>query len=1158
MPSPFRTLPAFVCLPLLFVLALLQATSSAASQSPVPQTDRISPNADLRSTTRLSGHVPAWAVATNDTGPAPSTAILRLTLVLTRSKERQAAFNQLLANQQNPNSPSFHHWLTPQQIGSLYGPTQNDLSSLSAWLTEEGFHVHEIAPSGLFLTAEAPVSTVTNALSVNLRSFNLRDPATGQVTTHIATTTEPAIPSALALVVSAIKGLSDVPVYPMHHTRLATVADGTAAPQVTSTTGDHFITPNDFATLYGISASYQAGITGANQNVAIVGRSRVATSDITAFETLTGLTAKQPNVIVPPTGTDPGVTDTADQDEATLDVERVFGTAPGAQVDLLVSTPAGGDIDVGAQYEVQTLRDPILSISFGSCEASAGSSGVAFWDNLFSQAAGEGISVFVSSGDTGVDGCEMVGSVPAASQSASINEICASSYATCVGGTEFADFADPTAYWSPTNGTGLESAITYIPEGAWNEPTATSGSTTVSNLSSTGGGASSFIAKPTWQTGTGVPADAARDVPDLSFSASMHDGYLSCLSYTGSNCTTTFNIFSGTSAAAPSMAGIAALLNQKAGAAQGNLNPLLYQLAASASTTGGFHDATPATSGVALCELNAPSMCNNSDPGPTVGSLGLAGFALTTGYDQATGLGSLQVTDFLTAATTPVAPPPTNVPTNIVVIATPNMINASQTVVFVAPVGADSPGPVLTGTVQFFSNGAPLGSPVAVQQGNATSPRESFPTVGTYAITATYSGDSTYASSTTAKSVNLVVTAAPVATTVTSLSLAFPSITVGGSDGLTVTVTPSSGSGPVPTGSIQFSAGGSPFGLPLPLTAGTVTSFSAVTSLPVSTTQITATYLGDSNYLGSTSAPQTLTVTAAAQQAPVVVLAPQFTTLAAGASQTLTAHVNVSGANTPTGTVQFLEGITMLATVPVVNGAATTAPLAFNAAGTFQMTAVYSGDANYPTATSAAVPITVTTGAPYQLIATPASITLTAGSITENGTNIDIQQTSAFVGNITLACTVAYNGTGTPNDIPTCAFQGNDFPIPGGSPASSLLVITTVANQATSAAVRANHPFTRWSGITVCSLLLCLIGSRRLRQARRAICAGALLALFVVFTGCGGGSNATVSSTAPTSTPTPAPAATGTTAGSYTVTVTSTNTAGVPTPAPLTIPLTVN
>jgi Bacterial Ig-like domain (group 3) len=253
--------------------------------------------------------------------------------------------------------------------------------------------------------------------------------------------------------------------------------------------------------------------------------------------------------------------------------------------------------------------------------------------------------------------------------------------------------------------------------------------------------------------------------------------------------------------------------------------------------------------------------------------------------------------------------------------------------------------------------------------------------------------------------------------------------------------------------------------------------------------------------------------------------------------------------------VQFLAGTTSLANVPVLNGAATTAPLAFNTAGTFQITAVYSGDVNFLRSTSAAVPITVTAGSPYQLTAAPASITLTAGATTENGTKVSIQQTTNFVGNVSLSCTVSYNGTGTPSDMPTCAFQGNSLPIPGG-PSNSLLSITTVTHQTTSAALHADHPFTRWGRIAVCSLFLCLIGPRRLRRARHALRVGALLALFVMVSGCGGSSSGTTSSTPPTSSSTPT--ASGTTSGSYTVTVTSTNTAGVPAPAPLAIPLTVN
>jgi pseudomonalisin len=168
-----------------------------------------------------------------------------------------------------------------------------------------------------------------------------------------------------------------------------------------------------------------------------------------------------------------------------------------------------------------------------------------------------------------------------------------------------------------------------------------------------GGGASAYIGKPSWQSGLGVPADGFRDVPDVSFTAADHDGYLGCFAAGGGSCVsspsgTQITVFSGTSAAAPGMAGIAALLNTKMGSAQGNLNPVLYRLAA--STPGAFHDVTLASSGVSGCVAASPSMCNNSTPG--VGTLtgGLAGYLVGAGYDQATGLGSLDVANFLAAA----------------------------------------------------------------------------------------------------------------------------------------------------------------------------------------------------------------------------------------------------------------------------------------------------------------------------------------------------------------------------------------------------------------------------------------------------------------------------------------------------------------------------
>jgi len=168
-----------------------------------------------------------------------------------------------------------------------------------------------------------------------------------------------------------------------------------------------------------------------------------------------------------------------------------------------------------------------------------------------------------------------------------------------------------------------------------------------------GGGVSAYIAKPMWQSGLGVPADGFRDVPDVSFTAADHDGYLGCFAAGGGSCVssttgTEITVFSGTSAAAPGMAGIAALLNTKLGAAQGNLNPALYRLAA--STPAAFHDVTVASSGVIGCAAATPSMCDNSTPGELSLTGGLPGYVVGVGYDQATGLGSLDVANFIAAA----------------------------------------------------------------------------------------------------------------------------------------------------------------------------------------------------------------------------------------------------------------------------------------------------------------------------------------------------------------------------------------------------------------------------------------------------------------------------------------------------------------------------
>ena len=226
-----------------------------------------------------------------------------------------------------------------------------------------------------------------------------------------------------------------------------------------------------------------------------------------------------------------------------------------------------------------------------------------------------------------------------------MNDLCASGFVTCVGGTEFADTSNPTLYWASSDGANFLSALGYIPEGAWNDPLDSNGKP---QYAASGGGVSIYEPTPSWQTGPGVPGTQGRYVPDVSFAASNREPYFSCVAAAGGSCVidsnNEFNFIGGggTSASTPSMAAITALLDEQTGSAQGNLNPRLYALAMNASN-GVFHDITIASSGISDCTVTVPSLCNNSTPGPNGLNGGLAGYTVGNGYDEVTGLGSIDV-----------------------------------------------------------------------------------------------------------------------------------------------------------------------------------------------------------------------------------------------------------------------------------------------------------------------------------------------------------------------------------------------------------------------------------------------------------------------------------------------------------------------------------
>jgi pseudomonalisin len=523
---------------------------------------------------------------------APELYMGRMILVLRADPAQDAALEELIRAQQDPESPYYHRWLTPEQFGTRFGISQNDLRQVTAWLQSRGMRIEEVPASRRTVVFSGAARQVESAFQTRIHRYLVN----GEM--HYANATDPEIPRALAAVVGGVVSLHDFRSAPTH----------VIAPNYTAANGAHFLMPQDWATIYDVGPLYNQGLDGTGQSIAVLGRVNIALSDVRTFRTNAGLPANDPQVIL--NGLDPGFPWCDDELESAMDVEWAGAIAKNATVKFVTtkSTTSSDGINLSAQYAVNHNVAPIITLSYGLCEGSLGTAGNAFWNSTWAQAAAQGMSVLVSSGDGGAAGCDSP-ALKTATRGRAVNGLCSTPYTTCVGGTQFNDSYNPAQYWSQTNSSGQSSALGYIPESVWNESGWSGG------LWAGGGGTSTIYSKPAWQAGAGVPADGKRDVPDVAMHASIQDAYV--VQVQG-------GIFyaSGTSAAAPSLASVMALVNEFAGAAQGNANPVFYALANQQLSTGGpavFHDITSG---------------NNSVPGVT-------GFNAGAGYDEATGLGSV-------------------------------------------------------------------------------------------------------------------------------------------------------------------------------------------------------------------------------------------------------------------------------------------------------------------------------------------------------------------------------------------------------------------------------------------------------------------------------------------------------------------------------------
>ncbi|HVA94803.1 MAG TPA: S53 family peptidase, partial [Candidatus Dormibacteraeota bacterium] len=627
--------------PVLLAAACILILPRMAGAQTVTVRPRIAGQVDESQLTVLRGNMHPLARAQYDQGRvSPSFPLERITMMFQMTAAQQADLAALLAAQQNPTSPSFHQWLTPAQYGDRFGLAQADLNKVTAWLQAQGLEIVETPASRNMIVFNGTAAQVESAFHIQFHNYN----ANGRK--FYANSAEPSIPSALSGVVAGFRGLNNYRLKPRAIRK--SPLSGIPQPHFTSgISGNTYVTPGDFAVIYDLNPLYSAGtaIDGTGQNIVVAGQSNIVLADIAAFRTAAGLPPKTPTVILT-TATDPGVLDsTGDEQESSLDVEWAGAVAKNAMIIFVYSNNGAFD---AVQYAITNNLAPVISVSYGTCEALLSSSDLASLTVMAQQANAQGITLVSSVGDGGATDCDgTLGNYPA-TLGLNVDVPGSLPYVTGVGGTEFDE--GNGSYWKTTTVPGpdiITSAKSYIPEMAWNDTSVQNG------LFAGGGGASSLFGKPSWQTGTGVPNDGARDVPDISLNASpVHDPYLICdqfqpsgsNTYTSSCLNGTFRYsdnslqaYGGTSFGAPTFAGIVALINQKTGSnGQGNLNYILYPLAASSSTA--FHDVTtgdnksPCTSGTQDCPDGSA-----------------IGFTAGLGYDQVTGLGSIDATNLVNA-----------------------------------------------------------------------------------------------------------------------------------------------------------------------------------------------------------------------------------------------------------------------------------------------------------------------------------------------------------------------------------------------------------------------------------------------------------------------------------------------------------------------------
>lgn len=1026
-----------------FAVAFLH-TAIFAQVSPRPLVTRLVDESRL---VTLKGNVHPLARPEFDIGTAqPDLPLRRMLLVLKRSPEQEFALRKLLDDQQDKASSNYHKWLTPDEFGAQFGPADQDISAVTNWLQSHGLQVGHVSHGKTVIEFSGSESQLEEALHTQIHKYLVEGEE------HSANASDPQIPEALAPIVAGVRALNNF--RPSRLSRLAGAftrnkADGKVIPApgskplLTFPAGGcgvqpencYAVGPWDFATIYDSLPAWNSSpaIDGTGETIAIVGETDINLQDVADFRNFFGLPAYNqtggPTLKVIHDGPAPGILTDGEESESDLDVEWSGAVAKGANVDFVVgeSTETTFGIDLSALRIVDENLAPVMSESYGICELFIGTAGNQFYSAMWQQAAAQGITVMLSSGDGSSAGCDNFDRLGPATHGLAVSGFSSTPYNVSVGGTDFNDLTDALTFWNTSNAaTTQASALSYIPETTWddnctnpvfgnllgfsnNAETNCNNGQLINfgfvNIIGGSGGKSSCISsdgvnasscakgypKPSWQNAPGVPADGARDVPDVSlFAASGSPSgsfYIICEAdlVGGSSCdpnnpATGFLGIGGTSASSPAFAGIMALVNQQQQSRQGNANFVLYNLARNAPTS--FHDVTTGTIRVP-CQTNSKD-CKTSRSGDQFGILN--GYDTAVGYDLATGIGSVDVNQLLqnwnlakfTATTT------------ILHLSLTTNITHGQAVNVTGSVAPSSGSGTPTGAISLLTSTG-QGIDGFNLNGGALSGTTNLLPGGTYTVTAHYAGDPTFASS-DSQPVSVVVgkeNSEPQlqlittdlngnvinnnATTVVYGSPYFVRVNVLNSSNALCQPNPLGEVG-CPTGNVTLTDNGNALGAPFALNSeGYAEDFTV--QFPGGSNAVTTHYSGDNSF-NTSSTTATLKVT----PAPTTISTNFFGgTVGNNISSNVTVQAQSSGA-VPSGTVTFfangnpIPGTVTYSTFPnETNNPPAQALFAsfisssspFPAPGNYTLTASYSGDANYQPSNSSGATFFVQFATPF-------------------------------------------------------------------------------------------------------------------------------------------------------------------------------------------------